>query len=99
MTDHVVEIQHNDWTNLKKLYTPDGLKNFSIAYMAIENYIRWVEQSPDESEHIKFFCLNGDFSDGTFVITVSFVSFDNKRFYSQQKPFLGSLCRICGHVK
>lgn len=71
MTDHLVEIQYNDLWKLKKLYTPDGSKGFSIAYMTIENYTRWIVQNPEESKNIKFFCLNGDFSDGTFVVTVS----------------------------
>ena len=70
MNDHLVEIQQSDLPLLKKLYTPDRLKSY-IAYMAIENYARWLEQNSEESKNIKFYCLNGDFSDGTFVVTVS----------------------------
>lgn len=69
MTDRLVEIQYNDLAKLKRMYTPGDLKHYSIGYMTIENYTRWLEQNADESEHIKFFCLNGDFSDGTFVVT------------------------------
>lgn len=68
MTDQLVEINPKDLQNLKTLYTPDGLKSY-IAYMTIDNYIRWFEQNPNV-KHIKFFSLNGDFSDGTFVVTV-----------------------------
>lgn len=68
MTDHLVEIDRKLWPNLKGLYTPDGFKSY-IAYTTIDTYIRWFEQDPD-LKHIKFFCLNGDFSDGTFVVTV-----------------------------
>lgn len=70
MADRLVEIQYSDLPALKKLYTPDGSKSY-IAYMTIDIYTRWLEQDPDESKYIKFFCLNGDFSDGTFIVTVS----------------------------
>lgn len=71
MTDRLVEIQYNDLAKLAQLYTPDNLKNFCVGYMTIENYTRWLEQNPDEKNYIKFYCLNGDFSDGTFIVTVS----------------------------
>lgn len=70
MTDRLVEIQRADLSALKKHYEPDGSAKSYIGYTALENYIRWLDY-PDESETIKFFCLNGDFSDGTFVVTVS----------------------------
>lgn len=70
MTDQLVEIQFKDLENLKNLYIPDGLKCY-IAYATICNYISWLQQDPNESKFIHFYCLNGDFSDGTFVVTVS----------------------------
>lgn len=72
MTDRPVEIEPKDWQKLKNLYTPDGLKNY-IAYTTIDNYIRWFEQAPNV-KHVKIFSLNGDFSDGTFVVTVNISS-------------------------
>lgn len=69
MTDQIVEIDKKDLPALKELYIPDGVKNY-IAYTTIDNYIRWFEQDLN-IKHIEFFCLNGDFSDGTFVVTVS----------------------------
>lgn len=69
MADHLVEIGVKDLHNLKDLYTPDVWKSY-IAYMTIENYIRWFEQDPN-LKHVQVLCLNGDYSDGTFVITVS----------------------------
>lgn len=68
MTDQLVEIERKDWPKLKNLYTPDGSRSY-IAYTTIDNYIRWFEQDPNVKD-IKFLCLNGDFSDGTFVVTV-----------------------------
>lgn len=110
MTDRVVEIQYNDLANLKRLYTPGGSKSY-IAYMAIENYIRWLDQNPNESNYIKFFCLNGDFSDGTFVVTVSTyvvtwlnlfrIQFLCKNFLFFAMLFLlkGTNKCICGYVE
>lgn len=69
MTDRLVEIDRIDLSNLKNLYTPDGAKSY-VAYTTIDNYIRWFEQDPNV-KHIKFYCLNGDITDGTFVVTVS----------------------------
>lgn len=69
MSDSLVEIERKDLRTLKQLYAPDGIKSY-IAYTTIDNYIRWFEQNSN-IKHVKFFCLNGDFSDGTFVVTVS----------------------------
>lgn len=69
MTDYLVEIAQKDWPSLKQIYFPDDPKKH-VAYTTIDNYIRWFEQDPNV-KHIKFFCLNGDYSDGTFVVIVS----------------------------
>lgn len=68
-SDSLVQIEQKDLPILKELYAPDGIKNY-IAFTTIDNYIRWFEQDPN-IKHVNFFCLNGDFSDGTFVVTVS----------------------------
>ena len=75
MVDRLVEIDQKHLPNLKSLYTPDGSKSY-IAYMAIDTYIRWFEQDPTV-KHIKFFCLNGVFSDGTFDLTVIYLFKNN----------------------
>lgn len=69
MTDRLVEVDRKDLPKLKELYTPDGSKSY-IAYTTIDNYIRWFEQNPNV-KHINIFCLNGNFDDGTFVVTVT----------------------------
>ncbi|XP_031627117.1 uncharacterized protein LOC116343273 [Contarinia nasturtii] len=66
-TDQLVQIQRKDLRKLQNLYTPDGTKNY-IAYMTISNYIRWLEQNPKLND-VKFYSLNGNFSDGTFLVT------------------------------
>lgn len=68
MSDYLVEIEKINWPILKELYTPDGEKSYT-AFTTIDNYIRWFEEDSNV-KHVKFFCLNGDFSDGTFVVTV-----------------------------
>ncbi|XP_031631312.1 uncharacterized protein LOC116345775 isoform X2 [Contarinia nasturtii] len=66
--DQLVEINQKDLKRLQNLYKPDGYKRY-ITYTTIENYIRWLKQDPNLKD-VKFFCLNGDFTDGTFVVTV-----------------------------
>lgn len=68
MSDYLVEIEKINWPILKDLYTPDGEKSYT-AFTTIDNYIRWFEEDSN-IKHVKFVCLNGDFSDGTFVVTV-----------------------------
>lgn len=70
IADCLVEIQHKNLPILREMYNSPGGKTHT-AYTTIDNYIRWIEQGPEETKHIKFLCLNGDFSDGTFVVTVS----------------------------
>lgn len=66
--DKLTEIDRKDLPILKSLYIPDGSKDY-ITFTTIDTYIRWFKQDPNVT-HIKFFCLNGDFSDGTLVMTV-----------------------------
>lgn len=69
MTDSLVEINKRDLENLKSLYIPDDMKS-DVTYTTIDTYIRLFKKDPN-LENIKIFCLNGDFSDGTFVVIVN----------------------------
>lgn len=69
MTNYLAEINRRDLSILKNLYKSNGTKSY-ISYMTLDNYMRWFDQDPDVN-HIKVFCLNGEYSDGTFVLTVS----------------------------
>lgn len=71
--DRLVEIQQKDLSILKNMYTSENGCKTNIAYVTIDNYIRWLEIDPSESKDIRFFCLNGDFSDGTFIVIVSII--------------------------
>lgn len=68
MTDKLVEVNRNELLILQNLFKSNGLKGY-LGYMAIGNYIGFFEQDPNV-KHVKIYCLNGNFSDGTFVITV-----------------------------
>lgn len=74
IADHLMEIQHKDLPALRDMYNSNDSKTHT-AYTTIDNYIRWLQQGPEETKYIKFFCLNGDFADGTFAVTVSIISF------------------------
>lgn len=69
--DRLVEIEKKDFCILKNLYASKNGSRTSIAFSTIDTYIRWIEKDPNESRYIKFFCLNGDLSDGTFIVIVS----------------------------
>ncbi|XP_031619018.1 uncharacterized protein LOC116338095 [Contarinia nasturtii] len=66
-TERLFEIGRKDLKKLKNLYSPDGKKSY-VTYVTISNYIRWFEQNP-KLTNVKFYSLNGNFSDGTFVVT------------------------------
>lgn len=69
MTDQLVEINRKDLPTLVNLYKNSGFEHY-VAYMTIVNYMRWIDNNKNE-KYVKFYCLNDDFSDGTFVVMVS----------------------------
>lgn len=74
--DRLVEIQQRDLLTLRNMYTSSEVGSKThIAYETIDTYIRWLEKDPIANNYIKFYCLNGDFSDGTFIVIVSIVYF------------------------
>lgn len=74
MENKLTEISRNDLPQLKSLYNPNESNSYS-GYLTVDTYIRWFEQNPNDTlinEKIKFYCLNGDFSRGTYAVTVSY---------------------------
>lgn len=69
MANNLVEVRREDLPILRNMYKSKGSKGY-IGYMTLGNYISWFEQDPNV-RHIKVFCLNGDFADGAFVVTVN----------------------------
>lgn len=72
MGDKLTEIARSGLPSLKELYTPNRTFETYLTYRMIDNYIKWFAQDSNLQE-IKFFCLNGDFTKGTFVVVVSTV--------------------------
>lgn len=68
--DRLVEIPFEDLSTLKNMYKSKDGERTHIAYEAIDVHIRWLEQDPNANTYVKFYCLNGDFSDGTFFVMV-----------------------------
>lgn len=78
MLDKLVEIPVADWPALRDLYKEDWPRNH-VGYYTLDNFIRWVNLDPN-IKHLKVLSLNGDWSDGTFVIIVS-IRIDSKNIY------------------
>lgn len=70
MKDCAVKINKNQLKILQQLYKRKNDTKYFIAQMAIDNFIKWFDQDPN-IDNVIFFCLNGDISDGTFVVIVS----------------------------
>lgn len=76
MTDKLIEIPSGDWEQLRELFKTNWPENI-ISYYTIDNFIRWFKQNPN-IQHLNVYSLNGDWSDGTFLIMVSFLLFKLK---------------------
>lgn len=70
VADRLFEITRKDLEILKKLYAINGNAQNYVSYTTIDNYLRWFEKD-SHLKHVKIYCFNGNFSDGTFVIIVS----------------------------
>lgn len=69
MGDKLIEINKNDLQHLLNLYTTSNKLKSEMGCVTIETYIRWHQQDPN-LEDLKFFCWNGYYSSGTFVVIV-----------------------------
>lgn len=61
-----------DWPRLQLLYKEEWPK-YIVPYYLIQNYISW--HAKDEAyvdENVQLVCLENDWSDGTFLLLVSF---------------------------
>lgn len=67
MKDYFVEIAVENWQKLR-----DSYKRNSVAFCTIDNFIRFLARDLNV-KHIHLFCLNGDYSDGTFAAFVSYL--------------------------
>lgn len=71
MADQLTEIPAENLPKLSDLYKSrvSNARANGISVTTIENYIDWIKIDPDLA-HVTFYCLNGDFSDGTFAVIV-----------------------------
>lgn len=69
MTDALTKIPPGDWENLRDLYLVNWPES-CYGYYAIDNYVK-RKRKGISLEKLRILCLNGDWSDGTFIIEVS----------------------------
>lgn len=68
--EKLIEIPQNDWETLRDLYLKNWPDNM-LGFYTIDNYIRWTAKLPTIKD-LFIYSLNGDWSDGTFAIFVSY---------------------------
>lgn len=73
MKNQLVKIESEKWMALKSLYLPETPETI-LGLTTITNYIRWIQQD-EFIDNLAIYSLNGEWSDGTFVVVVSFNSF------------------------
>lgn len=67
--DILVAIPRPDWPALRDLYRRDWPLHF-VGFQTIDALISWTKLHPAIG-HLQVYALNGDWSDGTFVVAVS----------------------------
>lgn len=65
----VIEIKSEHWFTLRDKFLCNWPQEY-LGYYMINNYIRWKQQD-SKLKNVNFYSLDGDWSDGTFVIIVS----------------------------
>lgn len=69
MTDQIVEVERENWTNLRNFFLKDWPNNV-VGYYTIDNFIKWTEKEPN-TKNLHIYSLNGDWTDGTFAVIVN----------------------------
>lgn len=69
ISDKMIEIPRTDLPKLRDIFLTNWPRHI-IGYELVNNFIRWYNQDPNFDEAI-FYSLNGDWSDGTFIVIVS----------------------------
>lgn len=90
LKNFLLEIPSENWIDLRDMYAGNWPENYS-TYFAIENAIKLKEQDHENfSKEVQMFSLNGDWSDGTFILLVSL-----RRFLFVYVIFLDSTILRC----
>ena len=77
MENKLTEINRKDLVLLRDLYNPNEVDTYT-GFTTIDTYLRWFVQNPGDTlnnSKVKFYSLNGDFSRGTYVVTVIYKMF------------------------
>lgn len=69
MTDQLVEVPRSEWVNLRDLFKADWPLNI-VGYKTVDSYLQYTAQHPS-LKYLQILSLNGDWTDGTFILVVS----------------------------
>ncbi|XP_031629456.1 uncharacterized protein LOC116344820 isoform X2 [Contarinia nasturtii] len=62
----ILKIESKNWEELRELYLPETPETI-LGLGIISNYLRWIQRDASIA-NLTFYSLNGDWSDGTFVV-------------------------------
>lgn len=80
MENHLVKIPKENWSELRDLFKVNWPDNI-LGYSTIDNYYRWNQKDSD-IKNLVIYSLNGDWSDGTYIVIVSHWYLFNDNFYN-----------------
>lgn len=69
-TDRLVEIEQEDWIELRDMYRQGWPKKNIATYYLLNNFIGWVKKEPN-LKNLYVYSLNDEWGDGTFTVIVS----------------------------
>lgn len=72
-SDKLFEIPVSSLPELRELFKPNWPVDV-VAYNTVDNYINWLREDPHLA-NIKIYCLNNDWTDGTYIIVVGITCF------------------------
>lgn len=70
----LVEIDRAELPQLRDMYLADWPENM-LGYYTVDNFIRCFEKDP-EIKSLVFYCLDGDWSDGSFAVIVNHLHYN-----------------------
>lgn len=86
----LVEIDRAELPQLRDMYLADWPENM-LGYYTVDNFIRCFEKDP-EIKSLVFYCLDGDWSDGSFAVIVNHLHHNRgSEHIEYPSHFLGSL--------
>ncbi|XP_055918700.1 uncharacterized protein LOC129950806 [Eupeodes corollae] len=87
--NNLVEIPFEDWPKLRDLYVKRNLE--SNSFYLFQNIINWLNKDPSLEKSVKLYSLNGDWSDGTFILQDHKLYITMNTLEESQKRLLAAL--------